>query len=139
MKVMNPEDITAAFARAYNSGDVEKLLALYEEDAVLAIAPQQRAQGKAQIRAALLQSLSFGGHMEAVNRYCLRSGDIALVQGEWTLYAEQDGTRLVLSARTAEVVRCQRDGSWLYVCDHAFGADDTEVVPHVITLSGEEK
>lgn len=136
MKVLHPKDITAAFAQAYNSGDVENLLALYEEDAVLAVAPGKRAHGIAEIRAALSESLAFGGRMEALNHYCLQSGGVALVQGEWTLRAEKDGVLLTLNSRTAEVVRRQFDGSWRYVCDHAFASDDMAVAPQVEPLLG---
>lgn len=136
MKILHPQDITTAFAQAYNSGDVENLLALYGDDAVLAIAPGKRAHGIAEIRAALSESLAFGGRMDAVNHYCLQSGDVALVQGEWTLRAEKDGVLMTLTSRTAEVVRRQSDGSWRYVCDHAFANDDAEVVPQVDSLPG---
>ena len=36
MKVKEPQQINAAFAAVYNSGDIEKLMALYEPNAILA-------------------------------------------------------------------------------------------------------
>ncbi len=122
--VHEPEDMNAAFAAAYNSGDIEQLLALYEPDAILAPQPGLRAVGLEAIREALLGLLALGGTMRSENLYCLRSGDIALLQGSWTLStANREGEPVELASRTAEVVRRQPDGSWLYVADHAFGSD----------------
>lgn len=122
--VGEPEHMNAAFAAAYNSGDVEQLLALYEPDAILAPGPGLRAVGLEAIREALLGLLGLGGTMSSENLYCLRSGDVALLQGSWQLSAvAADGTAIELASRTAEVVRRQPDGSWRYVADHAFGSD----------------
>jgi uncharacterized protein (TIGR02246 family) len=117
--------MNAAFAAAYNSGDIEHLLALYEPDAILAPQPGLRAVGLEAIREALLGLLGLGGTMHSENLYCLRSGDIALLQGSWTLSTEdREGEPVELASRTAEVVRRQPDGSWLYIADHAFGSDE---------------
>jgi ketosteroid isomerase-like protein len=52
-------------------------------------------------------------------------GELALLRGEWELRGTApDGSSVELTARTAEVVRRQPDGAWLYVLDHAFGDDD---------------
>lgn len=122
--VGEPEHMNAVFAAAYNSGDIEQLLALYEPDAILAPGPGLRAVGSEAIREALLGLLGLGGTMRSENLYCLRSGGIALLQGSWRLSATApDGSAIELASRTAEVVRQQPDGSWRYVADHAFGSD----------------
>lgn len=124
VKVTEPQQMNAAFATAYNSGDIENLLALYEPNAVLVPQPGQRAVGLAAIRAALAGFLNLQGKMQSENVYCIRTGDIALLQASWKLSAiGADGQPLELSARTAEVVRQQPDGSWLYLIDHAFAND----------------
>jgi ketosteroid isomerase-like protein len=116
--------MNAAFAAAVNSRSVESLLALYEPDALLAPQPGARARGLGEIREALAGLLALRGTMESRNVYCLQVGEIALLQGEWRLSAvDRDGAPLELSSRTAEVVRRQPDGSWLYVIDHAFAND----------------
>jgi uncharacterized protein (TIGR02246 family) len=123
-KVREPQRMNAAFAAAYNSGDIENLLALYEPNAVLVPQPGQRAIGLAAIREALLGLLGLKGEMQAENVYSIRTGDLALLQASWKLSAiGADGKPFELSSRTAEVVRQQPDGSWLYVVDHAFAND----------------
>ena len=124
MKVTEPEQMNAAFADAYNSGDIESLMALYEPNAVLAPQPGQRAVGLSAIREALLGFLSLNGDMQSENIYCIRTSDIALLQASWKLSAiGADGKPFEMSSRTAEIVRQQPDGSWLYVVYHAFAND----------------
>jgi uncharacterized protein (TIGR02246 family) len=121
---MRPEDMNAAFAEAVSSGDVERVVALYEPDALLAPQPGQRASGRDEIRAALGELLALGGTMTSRNVWCMQAGELALLQGEWSLEGTApDGSPVSLTSRTAEVVRRQADGSWLYVIDHAFGGD----------------
>jgi uncharacterized protein (TIGR02246 family) len=124
MAVMQPDEMNGAFAEAVSSGDVERVLALYEPDALLAARPGERASGLDEIRAALDELLALRGTMTSRNVWCMQVGELALLQGEWQLSGTApDGSPVELSSRTAEVVRRQADGSWLYVIDHAFGAD----------------
>ncbi len=76
-KVREPQQMNAAFAAAYNSGDIENLMALYEPNAVLVPQPGQRAIGLAAIRDALLGFLSLKGQMQSANVDCIRTGDLA--------------------------------------------------------------
>lgn len=124
MAVMQPDEMNGAFAEAVSSGDVERVLALYEPDALLAPRPGERASGLDEIRAALDELLALRGTMTSRNVWCMQVGELALLQGKWQLSGTApDGSPVELSSRTAEVVRRQADGSWLYVIDHAFGAD----------------
>jgi uncharacterized protein (TIGR02246 family) len=123
--ITRPEDINAAFAEAINSGDVDRLLALYEPEAVLAPFPGERAVGHAAIREAFLGLLALKGHMTSKNNYCMQVGGLALLQGEWRLsFTGEGGEQVERTARSAELVRQQADGSWLYVADHPFTNDD---------------
>jgi uncharacterized protein (TIGR02246 family) len=117
--------MSAAFAEACNSGDVDRALSLYEPDALLAPQPGQRARGTAAIREALVALLALKGRMASTNAYCMEVGDLALLRGDWTFAGTgPDGETVELAGRSAEVVRRQRDGSWLYVIDHPFGSDE---------------
>ncbi len=124
MKVMEPQDINAAFEEAYNSGEIERLMALYEPDAMMAPSPGKRAVGKTAIREVLMRLLATDGQMTCRNLYCMRVDRIALLQAEWKLSGiRPDGKPVEISSRTAEVVRQQDDGSWRYIIDHAFASD----------------
>ena len=124
MAVTRPEEMNNAFAEAVSSGEVERVLALYEpmrssrRDPV-SVPPAWTRSAR--------RSTSWwrsAGTMMSRNVWCMQVGELALLQGEWHLSGTApDGSPLELSSRTAEVVRRQADGSWLYVIDHAFGAD----------------
>ena len=117
--------MNAAFAEAYNSGEIEQLLAFYEPDALLAPLPGRRARGEAAIREALAGLLALKGRMTSANNYCMQVGDLALLQGEWHLSGTgSDGEPIEQRSRTAELVRRQPDGSWLYLIDHPYADDD---------------
>lgn len=124
LKVYKPEDMNSAFAEAFNSGDIENLMALYEPDAVLVPQPGQVVEGTQAIRAALQELLSLKGYMQSENQYALVHGDIALLRAKVHLAGTgPDGNRLEINNHTAEVVRRQTDGRWLYILDHPYGAD----------------
>lgn len=124
MKVYNPEEMNSAFAEAFNSGDVEELLSLYEPTAVLVPRPGQVVEGAEAIRAALQELLALKGTMRSENQYALVHGDIALLRAKVHLVGTgPDGNPLEINNHTAEVIRRQPDGSWLYILDHPYGAD----------------
>ena len=124
MKVYNPEDMNSAFAEAFNSGNIEALVALYEPDAVLVPRPGYVVEGTEAIRVALQELLTLKGHMRSENQYALVRGDIALLRAKVHLIGTgADGAPLEINNHTAEVVRRQPGGSWLYIIDHPYGAD----------------
>ena len=119
-----PEDTHRLFAEHFNAGDLDALVALYEDGAAFVPQPGEVVTGKVAIREALQGFLSTGGKIEIKTRYAVRSGDTALLSGEWRLSGTgQDGAPLDMGGKTAEVVRRQSDGRWLYAVDHPFGAD----------------
>jgi len=105
----SPADLGEFFIQRANAGDVEGLVALYEQDAVLAFAPGRVVVGHDEIRRAYRELLAdrpvfrSGGQ-----RPPLRNGDLALTS-----------TRLPGGGTTAEVARRQPDGTWLWAVDHA--------------------
>lgn len=128
MKVTDPRDMNAAFARAFNSRNIDNLLALYAPDATLAVDESGRtATGLDAIATELKQLLQAPGTMTSRNNFCIVHGDLALLRADWEL-VDRDGT-VVVGGSTAEVVRRQPDGSWRYVIDHAAGASVPRVVP----------
>ena len=52
----------------------------------------------------------------------IRSGDLALLHDSWTLSGTgPDGSPLNLGGTTADVVRRQSDGTWLFAIDNPWG------------------
>jgi len=125
MAEREPVEAHVEFQEAFNAGDLDRLMRLYEPDAVLV--PQPGAApvtGTRAIRAALEGFLALRGTAEMRTQHVTRHGDIALLRSTWHLAGRApDGTPVTMSHASAEVVRRQAGGSWRYVIDHPFGAD----------------
>jgi ketosteroid isomerase-like protein len=91
--------------------------------AALVPEPGAIAEGSAAIREALRWFLDRGGRISLDTKLVLRVGDLAYLANRWSLTGATmpDGSPAELGATTAEVVRRQGDGTWLYVIDNAWG------------------
>lgn len=119
-KVNTPHEINQAFATAFNSGEINNLKALYEENALLRIDSDTTFNGINEIIKELQKLLLVPGKMTSHNNFCMQFGDIALLRADHSII-NADG-EVLFSGSSAEVVRRQTDGSWLYIIDHAMGA-----------------
>ena len=123
MPATEPEQIHDLFERAFNAGDIEALIALYEPDAALIPQPGTVAEGTAAIRDSLRWFLDRGGRITLDTKLVVTVGDLAYLANRWSLTGGTmpDGSPAQLGATTAEVARRQPDGTWLYVIDNAWG------------------
>ena len=123
MPATEPEQIHGLFEQAFNAGDLDALMALYEPDAALVPQPGMVAEGSAAIRDSLRWFLDRGGQIMLDTKLVLRVGDLAFLSNRWSLTGGTmpDGSPAELGATTAEVARRQPDGNWLYVIDNAWG------------------
>ncbi len=64
--------------------------------------------------------LAMNGQMTLKTRFAVEMDDVALIRTDWS-FASADAQ---LASSSAEVVRRQSDGTWLYVIDHPFGSSD---------------
>ncbi len=119
-----PEEIHSQFAKAFNSGNLDPIMALYEPQATLVPQPGQIVQGRDAIRQALLQFLALKGKMQVKSLFTVTGLGVALMRGEWKLTGTgADGKPMEMTGHSVEVVRQQPTGEWLLAVDHPFGAD----------------
>ena len=123
MPATEPEQMHGLFEQAFNDGDIDALMALYEPDAALVPQPGALAEGAAAIRESLRWFLDRRGTITLDTKLVVRVGDLAFLTNRWSLAggAMPDGSPAELGAATAEVARLQPDGTWLYVIDNAWG------------------
>jgi uncharacterized protein (TIGR02246 family) len=113
MPASTPQEIHSLFERAFNTRDVEAILALYEPGAVL-VTGGKLVTGHDGIRDAYNLSLSSGARMKLDTRAVIESGDgLAVLHGAWSL-----GPPSATQGLSTEVVRRQTDGSWMFVIDN---------------------
>jgi uncharacterized protein (TIGR02246 family) len=122
MPATTPEQIHRLFEDAFNAGDIDGLMVLYEPDSVLVPEPGSVVQGSKQVRAALEGYLALRARITLDTKLVLTVGDLAYLSDSWSLSGTgPDGNPLTLGATTAEVARRQADGTWRYVIDNAWG------------------
>lgn len=117
-----PLEVLQGIAELFPTGDLDRLLTLYEEDAVFVAEPGKVVKGLAAIREGLGNMLSLGLDFELVPKKVLENGDIALVISKWRM--TKPGTdEVVMEGRSSDVVRRQADGSWLLSIDNPHGLE----------------
>jgi uncharacterized protein (TIGR02246 family) len=123
-----PEELEQRFAEAFNAGDVDGAVALYEPSAILMLQPGgEPVRGTEAIREALGGFFTMFGESPKIDFHsgkAFQAGeDLALVLFRWTLTGTgQDGAPLEMAGQSSDVVRQQSDGSWRFVIDNPFGA-----------------
>jgi uncharacterized protein (TIGR02246 family) len=119
---MNPEQLHRQFEEAFNAGDLDALLALYEPDAALIPQPGVLVNGLDEIGPALQDFLDLGATINLDTKQSVVVGDLAYLINRWSLTGtDPDGNPIEMGSLTAEIARQQGDGSWRFVIDNAWG------------------
>jgi uncharacterized protein (TIGR02246 family) len=118
MSINDPAELPHLFAERASAGDIEGLMALYEDGATLVGPDGVAAAGKQAIRERLEQLLAMTPRITPTHSRAMVVGDIALMSGSWQLRLGTDeGGEASFESSSTEVARRQHDGSWLYVID----------------------
>jgi uncharacterized protein (TIGR02246 family) len=120
MGITDPADMHRAVDEAFNAADLDALVALYEPDARMVRIDGSVAEGSEAIRAEWAGLMAMGGCITSTTRYAIEMGDLALLRGDFTFTSSD----VEFGSSTAEVVRRQPDGTWLYIIDHPSGSAD---------------
>jgi ketosteroid isomerase-like protein len=114
----SPDQVSALLASLLRSGDVEAVMALYEDDAVFAdLAGAVR--GTVGIRAAHQSFVDSGNTLSLNHSVVFEVDDIALVHWAWTV-TRIDGSSM--DGVSAEVLRRRPNEDWKYVIDNSDGS-----------------
>jgi uncharacterized protein (TIGR02246 family) len=122
MPAYSPAEIHTLFRSAFNLGDVEALIALYEPNAILVV-DGNSVLGRENIRKALEGSLARRGRMTLETRAVVESQQgLAVLHGGWVIEPPPTGMGAEIATRglSTEVVRKQPDGTWLFVIDNSY-------------------
>ena len=119
----SPEELHIKFQQAFNSHDLDSILALYEPGAVL-LSGGGPAQGRAAIREVYRGILAMHPTLELRTLGVTRAGDLAMLHGKWTLFETgSGGSQIHREGRNTETARLQPDGRWLFVIDNPYSSD----------------
>jgi ketosteroid isomerase-like protein len=116
----NANDVHKSLAAAYNTGDINAVMKMYDAEGIIVAAPDSPVSGKEKFETAVKGILSIKGKMEIRTVYCLEAGDVAVGRSEWSI---KDGNEIKVAAKGIELLKRQPDGTWKVLIDHAFGAE----------------
>ncbi len=121
MPAYNPAEIHTLFRHAFNVGDVDTLVALYEPNAVLVVDGEE-VIGRERIRKALESFVARRGRMTLETRGVVESPQgLAVLHGSWVIEPQTEmATNIATRGLSTEVIRKQPDGTWLYVIDNPY-------------------
>lgn len=117
MSSQQPADVSALFERCFADGDLEGLVALYENNAVFPT-PRGILNGHEQNRATLKAYLDSGAKLVFGESLVFPTGNLALIHTPWTMWMP-DGSSS--AGANAEVVRRRPEGSWKFAIDNLDG------------------
>ena len=118
MPARNPNQVHRVFTKAFNDGDLDAVMALYEPSACIVPEPGKPVEGRDGVRDVLKGFLALKGEIAMDTKAVVQAGNLAVLHADWTLKGSApDGSPVTLNGRTTEVVRGQPDGTWLYVID----------------------
>jgi uncharacterized protein (TIGR02246 family) len=117
-------EVHARLADAFNTGDVNTVLSMYEETAILVPEPGKPVSGREKLEEAVKGILAIKGKMEIKTVYCLQTGNVAVGRSEWSI---TDNGEVKISAKGIELMKQKSDGTWTIAVDHAFGAESNLV------------
>ncbi len=113
------EDAHKTLAAAFNTGDVQTVLNMYDFNGIIVPEPDKPVSGRAKFEEAIKAILSIKGKMEIKTVYCLETNGLAVGRSEWNI---TDGNEVKISSKGIELMKQQPDGTWKILIDHAFGA-----------------
>ena len=115
-----PQQVLQSIVDGINAGNLDALMTLYESE----VQPGNLAHGLPAVRQALAGFIAMKGKLNLKVTRVLEVGDLALVAGVWSFTGTgQDGAPVELTAKNADVLRRQPDGSWRFVIDNPWGTD----------------
>ena len=121
---MSPEEVLDSIVEGINTGNLDSLMTLYEDEACFASQPGQLANGPESVRRSLRSFIDLKGKLDLKVKRVLQASDLALVTSEWSFSGTgPDGTPVNMAAKAADVLRRQADGTWRFVIDNPWGTD----------------
>jgi uncharacterized protein (TIGR02246 family) len=122
MPVASPQEGLQALFAAFNKGDIDALVALYEPGASMVAQPGQVATGTEGVREVMAGFLAMKPTLTSEKNETITAGDLALSVTKWTLKGtDPNGQPIGLEGTATDVLRKQVDGSWLFVIDNPWG------------------
>lgn len=124
-KITDPNLGHQIFTDALNAKDLETLVDIYADDAVMIAPGNNIIRGKDDIRAFFVDVLKVVDSITLDTVFRVNYKDTVVFRSNYTvIYKTEDGNTVSQSASGIEVERLQPDGTWLFIVDHHYGGTD---------------
>lgn len=122
MIAQSPAEAAALLDEAFRRGDLEAVLELYEDGAVMVVEQERLATGKGEISAVYRWFFAnLKGAAKQGKTYVIEAGDIALLTSEWNVTHTTTGGDLMSRETCASVImRKHPEGGWRIVVDYSW-------------------
>ncbi len=121
-KPMTARRVDELFQEAMNEGDLEKAMALYDDNAVFVQEPGKPAiSGLDNIREVIRNFQSIKPELKVEVMQFVEAGDVAFFTLKWEIMGTStEGDEIHMSSYDGNVVKRQPDGSWKTIIDNPF-------------------
>lgn len=111
--VLDPAAFPERFEVALNAGDLEYIVALYDENAVLHVQTGDIHSGSGAVRAEMQQLISSRATIKNTLRHTFHYGDIALIVVDYVLrLTAPDGSPIEIIGTATNVIQDQAGKGW---------------------------
>ena len=123
MEVRTPEELESLFEDAFTTRDLESMLGLFDEEAIVMLPEGQGVvRGKEELRRFLTELWKSDVSYVSRLRDVIEAGDTAVVMFDWSLSgSDEAGQRRVTSGRGIDVLRRDNGRGWRYLVGLAGG------------------
>lgn len=123
--ITDPNHGHEIFKKALNNKNLDVLVDIYADDAVMVAVGGQEIRGKQAIRAFFSEIVKSVDNFTFETVFRMNYEDTVVFRSKYTVvFNTEDGQKIEQSTGGIEVLRKQADGSWLFVVDHHFGSAD---------------
>lgn len=113
------------FKKALNDKNLEVLVDIYADDAVMVAVGGQEIRGRDAIRGFFTETIKTVESFNFETVFRMNYADTVIFRSKYTVvFKAPDGSEIAQSTGGIEVLRKQEDGNWLFVADHHFGSAD---------------
>jgi ketosteroid isomerase-like protein len=118
MIASSPEHAVELLDRAFAQGDLNGVLGVYEDAAVVITEPGKAARGRAELTSFFSRAMQAGSSAKQLHTQVIEADGVALFLSRWIFQVKGTADR-TFTATT--VFRKQPDGGWKVLIDNPFG------------------
>ena len=125
--ISDPNKGHEIFTKALNEKNLNVLLDIYADDAVIVTPGGKIVQGEKDIRQLFVDTIKTIDTITLTTVFRMNYKDTAIFRSKYrAVFNTPDGKKIVQDTSGIEVMRKQNDGNWLFVADHYYGGADYE-------------